>query len=92
LAWTLKSDGLHRYSRKELRVFKLMPNGGKRIDTCDLLAKYYEGAQAPLNGQVSINGAMRSLMEKVKRNNEPFTICKSERRGPHPMEYWIEAK
>lgn len=93
LSLSLNSNGPVRYSDKEKAVFALLRRHGNRpVDTIKLLHSYYDGRPVPFNGQVALNGTIRSLVTKVERNKEPFRIRKSERRGPHPMEYWIEKK
>ena len=98
MPWSLSQhEGKLHYSKKELALFRLIPKDGKHIDTDKLLSGLYGGKkgepyQYPYNGRTAMTGAMRSLIDKVKRNNEPFRVMKSERRGPHPMEFWIEGK
>lgn len=78
-----------KYSDREKSILALLPKGGKRINTVELMKKKY-GKNVPFHGRIIIIGTLRSLMRKVVYNKEPFRIKKSERRGPHPIEFWIE--
>lgn len=80
------------YSPFEQRLFQIIPKDGRRIDTKRLAAHYYARlGPPPYNGQKSVVDALSSLMTKVSINKEPFKVCKSERRGPRPLEVWLEA-
>jgi hypothetical protein len=91
LAFTLSGDGKRKikYSPRERAIFMLLPQNGKSINTHSLIDRYYK-KKAPVNARMCIIGAMRSLISKVQRNREPFRIKKSDRSGPHPMEFWVE--
>ncbi len=90
----LKAVETVRYSRTEQQLFKLLPQNGKRITTEELIERVYDGRKRarPLNPRQSMNSALTRLREKVLRNKEPFRIEKSELRGPHPAEWWIERR
>lgn len=80
------------YSPTEDRLLKIMRQR-KIIDSATLCELYHNGDNArPWHAQGVINAAMRSLIIKVVYNGEPFIIEKSERRGPHPIEFRLVNK
>jgi hypothetical protein len=87
----LSSGVKYRYSEKEKQMFEFLSK--KPIDSATLVQAFYakHRGNKPVNAAVALNGTMRSLMNKVEMNKEKFRIHKSDRRGPHPVEYWIEA-
>ncbi len=88
----LKRSDTIRYSTMEERLFRLLPKDGSRISTDVLVGRYYKERSAPMNPMNVIVGAMKSLSEKATRNKEPFRIQRTELRGPHPAEWWIEKR
>lgn len=76
------------YSKTEARLLGLVRKK-KQIDSLTLCDAYYSTYEIfrPWHAPSTINGAMRSLMQKIAHNGEPFYIKASERRGPHPLEY-----
>jgi len=80
-----------RYSPSEQQLLNLLPKDGTRITTSDLVNKRY-GKNVPLNGQKIVMSAMRSLIDKVVIKREPFRVRRSTRRGPKPIEFWIDQK
>ena len=93
MPWSLKDDGI-RYSKKERKLFSLLPQDGSRVDTHKLLKGLARKANGivPFHARTSLVGAMRSLIEKVDLNKEKFKVCKSERSGPNPSEFWVERR
>lgn len=85
------SDG-KRYSPKDKALFALIPKGGKkRIDSTSLVDKYYKGS-APLNGRQCVMAGVRTLKRKIDFFKEPFCLKLSPRRGPWPVEIWLEPR
>lgn len=81
-----------RYSPLERKLFAQLPVSSKAkggVTTTMLSAQLYGRA---INGRQTVLVALTGLKEKVTRNREPFRIIKTVRRGPHPMEWWVEAK
>ena len=87
----MASTALTKYSPTERSLLGLIPTGGRRINSAELIQLHY-GRKPPFNARQAINTAMRQLMLKVSRNKEPFILAKSDRRGPHPIEYWKEKR
>lgn len=85
----LKIDGKVRYSKNEQALFKALTV--KPRSSSVLLDKVY-GENIPYNGRKIIIGVIASLRSKFAANKEPFKLVSSERSGPHPMEFWLEAK
>lgn len=79
----------HRYSNDERRIFDMLPMGRVGV-TSTMIASQVYGRR--LTGRTQVVAVVRGLTAKVKRNREPFKICKSPRRGPHPSEFWLEKK
>lgn len=87
------SNGHHlKYSAMEQGLLALLRNSeSKRIDT-DTLAQQYYKRRPPRNARQSVLATMRNLADKVRRNKEPFLVKRTARRGPHPVEFWLEEK
>lgn len=88
----LSQNDLIRYSPTEKALFELIPRNGSKIDTKTLTKLYYERQQEdiPMHGRVIVNGTVQQLIEKVRRNKEPFVIHHSGRAGPNSAEVWVE--
>jgi hypothetical protein len=78
-----------KYSPLEEEIFNLLPRSGKRLDTNQLANKVY-GGDVPINGRLIVTGTLRKLIKKSLHNKEAFKIKTSERRGPYPLEVWLE--
>lgn len=78
-----------KYSIMEQRLLSLLRD--QRLTSAELVKKHYR-RRKPLNAQATIVSVMRGLSRKVQQNAEPFTILKSKRRGPHPIEFWKEKR
>jgi hypothetical protein len=72
-------------------MLTVIPKRG-RINSTDLVARYWKGREAPFNSRVAAMDCLRSLKGKVRSNKEAFTIKTSERAGPRPVDVWIEKK
>jgi hypothetical protein len=70
-------------------MFSLIPRRGK-IDTTDLVERYWDGREPPPNARVAAMDCLRSLKRKVIANREPFRIMTSQRAGPKPLDVWVE--
>lgn len=81
-----------RYSDREQSFLALLPADGKRINSEELLARYYGNKSKPFYARQIIIATMRGLMKKTMRNKEDFIIRKSKRAGPRPMEFWKEKR
>jgi hypothetical protein len=78
-----------RYSEGEKRLFKLLPQNGRKVTTRDLASTLHRRV---INGRVRVVGTLSSLMTKTQLNREPFKIKREARNGPHPVAVWIERK
>lgn len=93
VAYTLSSDGRHlRYSPRERRFFALLPKDGKAINTKKLIERYYKDDELPGHPHANIIDMAGSLIEKIEKNKEPFRVKRTDRRGPHPIEFWVERR
>jgi len=75
------------YSTAETKLLTLLRKKG-RSDSNSLALAYY-GKQAPLNARLSVSGLLRGLRRKAVFNKEKWKVLSSERRGPHPIEWWV---
>lgn len=73
-----------RHSKSESKLLELMPKGGRKITTADLVLAFY-GRRKPLNARIRIMNLIRSIKAKAL-----VKMKTSERAGPHPVEVWIE--
>lgn len=78
-----------RLSPMEQRLFDMLSKRSRPIDTIQLAEAYYRG-DGPETARLVIAGALRTLERKTKRSN--VRVVRGPRRGPHPMEVWIEAR
>jgi hypothetical protein len=78
----------YSYSPLERKIFSLLNKKPK--STVDITDEFYGRKRRPYNARQSVLGALDKLAEKTKKNQEPFTIVKSARKGPHPVDFWIE--
>jgi hypothetical protein len=78
------------YSPSEKRLLDLIPRDGKRITTEELTKKRYAGESVPFNARMIVLGALTNLIRKVEYNREDFKIVKGIRKGPAPIEVWVE--
>lgn len=84
---------LTRYSKNEAKVLGILRAAGKPISTVDVANKVYATkTKRPMNARQTILGALISLQRKAKANKETFAIKNTERKGPHPIQFWIEGK
>jgi len=84
----LKKDN---YTAQEKRLLALLPPDGAKITSRDLTSKRKRVSRWPVeNPQNAVSVTMRNLIKKVAKNREAFRVRKSYRRGPHPVEYWME--
>lgn len=90
MKFKLKIDGKVKYSKGEQAAFKAL--GDKARTSTIMLEKFYPDKVMPENGRKIMIGMIKSLRHKMQMNREPFKLCSSERKGPHPMEFWLEGK
>ncbi len=80
-----------RYSPGERKLFSLLTD--KPMSSEALSEKFYRGhKEVPFHGRKIVIGLVTSIQKKVNANKEKFQIMKSDRKGPHPIEVWIERK
>jgi len=81
------------YNDSEQRLFEMIPLAPRRIDSKSLTKKYFNGVRKerrPRFEQNTVIAILNSLQWKVEQNNESFRVVKSEPRGPHPIDVWVE--
>lgn len=81
-----------QYSPMERELFALIPLAPKRISSNDLVHARYGRRNIPHHARGIINSSIRNLRIKIKKNEEPFRLEKSDRAGPHPVFFWVERR
>jgi hypothetical protein len=71
-------------------LLDLIPRDGQKITTEELTKKRYAGETVPFNARMIVLGALTNLIRKVDYNREDFRIVKGIRKGPAPIEVWVE--
>lgn len=80
-----------RYSPNQTRLLAILERlGGVAADSKKIVSLHYARRERPLHAQNSVVCVLNSLIVKVRRNREQFRVKKTERRGPYPIEYWME--
>jgi len=80
-----------KFSSLEQRLLDLLPADGSRVDTNTLVQRYYANvAPEPLNARTIVVGRLKGIAAKAERAGLPFRIRRSERAGPHPLQFWRE--
>jgi hypothetical protein len=74
-------------TERERQLLALLPISGEPVTSTALVQALY-GAFPPLNARETVIDRMRKIIRKLEHNNDAIRIGKSERNGPHPIEYW----
>jgi hypothetical protein len=85
----LSTQGV-RYSPGEQKAFALLT--AKPKTTIELTDAIYKNGNRPFNSRDVVRGMMKRLMDKIRLNKEPFIVRCTERRGPHPLSFWVEKR
>ncbi len=80
-----------RYSPTERRLRALLRLGEPR-STEELSTALYRGRSRPYHATKSTVGALTSLATKMDVNGERDRVARTERRGPHPISFWLEER
>ena len=80
-----------KYSPSECHLLQIITGVDGPISSVKL-AKLHYGRRAPFHARKAVVGFVNSLMAKVHQNGETFTIHKSKRQGPKPIEFWRVGK
>lgn len=82
-----------KFSTAERRLLTLLPANGEPRSTTDLVTLFFEDGQQPFNARNTIVGMMRSIIRKSEAMPDlGFVARKSIRRGPRPIEFWLEPR
>lgn len=68
------SNGKAPYSPMERRLFRLLQRAPKPMSNMELARKLYGRSNIPFNGNGVVGSTLRRLEEKIKFNNETFTL------------------
>lgn len=79
-----------KYSASEQKLIKLIPDKPDKINSKELVSKYYGAKNAPFNAQKMIIGMIASIEKKATYNKEPWKLCRSKPAGPRASDVWIE--
>lgn len=74
----------------EMRLLRLLPTNGKKVTTDKLVERFYRDKEMPEYGRLVIGGLIRSLVKKTQMAS--LKVRKTDRRGPRPIEVWIEQR
>jgi len=77
---------MRAYSPREQRLLSIIRQKG-RVSTRDLMKRRIVDG---LNARQSLVVSLVNLSKKMKANHEPVRLCRSKRRGPLPIEWWLE--
>lgn len=81
-----------KLSEREQELLDLLPPNGERKTTTELVEAFY-GRSQPINARQIVNDRLRTIGVKLSANRAlGFTLRKSKRRGPAPIEYWKVAR
>lgn len=81
------------YTANEEKLLKLLrKRNGKKLSSLDIVKLHYKDAP-PKFARQSVVCVLNGLVRKTKRarKTDGFVVCKTDRTGPHPNKYWIEA-
>jgi len=87
----LNEKAENSYSERNKKLFTIITSNGK-INSVDIVKKFYGRSPIPLNGQKIIFGDINSLRRKIDANREPFKIASTKRAGHIPMTFWVEKR
>lgn len=76
----------------ERQLLALLPANGKRLSSVALAERLYENEKVmPMNARVIVGVTMRTITKKLElMPEEKRRVRKSPRRGPVPIEFWLE--
>lgn len=80
-----------RYTERENKLLKLLKAQRRPLTTIEISRMFY-GREAPFNSRQSMLQVLRQLNLKLKENREKVRIASSERKGPYPIDFWLEEK
>lgn len=81
------------YSPSEVRLIGILKAlAGKPTLAEDIARFMYKKGTAPYHATRVVGMTLKSLAGKLKKNNELFVLKKSKRRGPYPIDYWLEKR
>lgn len=79
------------FSEAELRLIDILrKNGGSPMSSKRIAAAHYRSRKSPANAVRSVVVTLNNVIKKSKGQRECFAIKKSRRRGPSPIEFWLE--
>ena len=82
------------YTPSEEKLIKLLrAKKGKKLSSLQIVEMHYKkSADRPKYARQAVVCMLNGLVYKTKRRRKTdgFVICKSDRAGPHPNQYWVE--
>jgi hypothetical protein len=82
-----------KYTNGERRLIEILrANKGSPMSSKNIAKAHYPPGKSPVNAVRSVVTTLNSIISKNKRSRECFIIMKTERRGPFPIEFWIEER
>lgn len=82
-----------KLSKRESRLMAALRNRKTPISSIDLVEKVWpDPKDRPFHARQALVGAANSLARKLDANRDPLRLEKSERCGPHPIEFKLEPR
>lgn len=82
-----------KLSKRESRLLAALKSRKTPISSLDLVEKVWpDPKDRPFHARQALVGAAASLARKLDANKDPLRLEKSERCGPHPIEYKLEPR
>jgi hypothetical protein len=83
------------YSTGEMKLIGILrANSGSPMSSKNIAKAHYPPGKSPVNAVRSVVTILNSAINinKNRRSKDCFTIMKTDRRGPFPIEFWIEKR
>lgn len=79
------------FSRREQLVLDAVRGGGgKKMSTKELADLIFGDQERPFYARQSIVSTLSTIAKKARVRKEKFVLRTSERKGPQPIDVWIE--
>lgn len=81
------------YTDNEKKLLKIVKSKkGKPLTTLEIVELHYKNRFRPKFARQSVVCVLNKLVKQTKKTKktEGFALCKTERNGPHPNQYWVE--
>jgi len=76
-----------KFTEKEQALIDIVRREGP-VSTRTVVEKVY-GQSPPLNARMIVMGRLRGIGRKAEAMKPGWTLRSTERKGPHPISFWI---